>query len=110
LRTVCSTEREDIDIDHQRSAVAALLAVAVAAERGGTGGAGDAGFFLHLARGGDVGQQRTRQIALGNDPPLRLARGDQHQPHLRIGGDVFEAVRQGGNLADGKDSGKSGGL
>ena len=47
-------EREDIDIDHQRRAVAARLAIAIRAERGGADRARDPGLLLRLPRGGGV--------------------------------------------------------
>jgi hypothetical protein len=93
-------QREHIDIDHQRSAVAAALAIAKAAERGGADRAGHPGFFLRLARGGKMRRDRCAEVALGDDPPLRFARGDEHQPDLCVGRRTFEAIRQGGNLSD----------
>jgi hypothetical protein len=97
---VIDREREHIDVDHQRGAVAALLAIAIGAERHRADQAADAGLFLRLDRGGGVLRHAGLGIALGDHPAPALARGDQQHAHRRIDRAAFRTVGQGGDLAN----------
>ena len=96
----------DDDVGHQRGAVAATLAIAVAADRGRAHRAEHAGLFLRLGRRRAVRGDALGEIALGNDPALRLAAGDEQDRHRRVQRLAGSTIGKGGNLADKDGPGK----
>jgi hypothetical protein len=94
-----------LDLDHHRRARPQGLAILEPAKRGGADRPDHAGFLLRLAGGGGVRGLALAEIALGNDPAARPARGDEKHFDGRGKAITDGAIGQGGNLANGTHSG-----
>ena len=91
-------DRIDLDLDHQRRARLARLAVAVAADGDRTGGAAHAGLLLGFGGCRRVQGKPVDRVALGQHPAPCLPRCDQQDADRPVAGGP---VRQCCDLANG---------